>query len=609
MIKNPALLLCSFLFLFACKESGKNRNFDSINLSPVVQLQDTPTVDPSWSKENTIISHLSSEPDNLHPCNGGSSPRSEILIQTQAFLLSTDFEKQTFAPELATSLPEISSDGLSLTYTLRKDAKWDNGETLSVSDIIFTAKAQKCPLTNNPSVKAYWKNLKTIIPDSRDSEKFTMIMKENNIQNMSFVTSFCIMQSSFHDPKNILNNFSFEQFDDSSFRPENEKALLDWAQNFNDDKYGRIPEYLNGLGAYKVVNWEAGQSVTIIKKKNHWTANSKDSRMLSYPEKIIYKVNKDENSVQLEFKTQTLDVSTNLSMGSFITLASNPAVSANYHHVLSLTYNYTFLSFNEKPESTKRAKLFTDKNVRRAFAFLTPVDNLTKVVYKEYSSYCKRMISNVSPLKPEFNSSLKAIELNIDTAVLMLNKSGWTDSDADGILDKLIDGIKTPLKVELIYMNSSPDWKDMATLIAESYAKAGIKTELMPVDLRVYMEKARQHDFDMLLGSWGGTSFPEDFSQLWHTKSWLNNGSNYSGFGNPESDALIDSIKTEINIEKRNKMIMRFQEMIYDDQPYVFLFCSMRRNLVHKRFGNVSLFADRPGLLLNNFKLLSTTAE
>jgi len=32
-------------------------------------------------------------------------------------------------------------------------------------------------------------------------------------------------------------------------------------------------------------------------------------------------------------------------------------------------------------------------------------------------------------------------------------------------------------------------------------------------------------------------------------------------------------------------------------------------DLVHKRFGNVSLFADRPGLLLNNFKLLSTTAE
>lgn len=609
MPKVSPLFLFLIILHFSCKEVDKKQPANSLNLSPVIHLQDTSGFDPNWSKSNTIVSHLNAEPDNLHPSNGGSSPRSEILIQTQAFLLITDFENQTIAPGLVTALPTISSDGLSLSYTLREDPQWDNGERLTVQDVIFTAKAQKCELTNNPSVKAYWKNIQTILPDDKDPQKFTMIMKENNIQNMSFVTSFCIMQRSFHDPDNILNKYSFEQLDDSNFHAENEKELLQWAQNFNDDKYGRTPEYLNGLGPYKVSNWETGQSVTLIKKKNHWTSNSSESRLSALPDKIIYKVNKDENSVQLEFKTQTLDVSTNLSMGTFTALASNPAVSTNYHHVLSLTYNYTFLCFNEKPESPKRQKLFTDKQVRRAFALLTPVENLTRVVYKEYSTFCKRMISNVSPLKPEFNSSLDAIKLDIDSAAKLLHEAGWRDTDADGILDKQIDGSVIPFKVELAYLNSSPDWKDMAMLISESYAKAGIKTDLLPVDLRVFLEKARQHDFDMILGSWGGTPFPEDFTQLWHSKSWLNNGSNYSGFGNAESDALIDSIKTEINSVSRRGMIMRFQEMIYDDQPYVFLFCSMRRNLIHKRFGNISVFADRPGLLLNTFRLLSTTAE
>ena len=580
-----------------------------MNLNPVIHLSDTSVVDLSWSKENTIVSQLTSEPDNLHPTNGRSSPRSEILIYTQSYLLITDFEKQTFAPGLVKELPKVSADRLRYTYTLRSEPRWDNNENLSVEDVIFTAKAQKCPLTNNPSVKDYWNNLKTIIVDSLDPKTFTLIMKEANMQNMSFITSFCVMQRSFHDPKNILNNYSFEQLDDTLLHAENKKDLREWANNFNDDKYGRDPNFLNGLGAYKVINWEPGQSITLTKKKDHWTFQSQDAVLSTYPDKIIFKVTRDENSVQLEFKAQTIDVSTNLSMGSFIELASNPGVSANYHHVLSLTYNYTYLAFNERPDGGQRMKLFDNKNVRRALALLTPVDNLTKLVYKEYSSYCKRMVSNVSPLKPEFNNSLKALEPDLIKAQNLLSEAGWKDSDADGILDKMIDGKKVLFKTDLVYMNTNSDWKDMAALIAESFAKAGIQTELKPVDLMVFLQAARDHEFDLLLGSWGGTPYPEDFTQLWHTNSWLNKGSNYSGFGNEASDALIDSIKAEINDESRKLMVMRFQEMIYDDQPYVFLFCSMRRNLIHKRFGNVSLFADRPGLLLNSFKLLSTTAE
>ncbi len=597
------------LLLIACNSSDKKSVPDTLNSSSYIQLKDTHAVSPDWSKENTIVCHLISEPDNLHPSNGGSSPRSEIFLHTQSYLLVTDYEKQEIAPGLVTDLPRISPDGLRFTYTLREEPRWDNGESLSVDDIIFTAMAHKCPLTNNPAVKSYWKNLENILPDSNNALTFTLVMREPHIQNISFLTSFCIMQRSFHDPKNTLANFSFRQFDDSEFQADKQQTLVDWANNFNDEKYGRDPKWLNGLGQYKVTRWEPGQSVTIVKKQNSWNKNSNSPRDLALPEQMIFKVNKDENSVQLEFKTQALDVSTNLSTGTFISLLESPEVVSNYHHVLSLTYNYTFIGFNEKPDGVKRNKLFTDKNVRRALAHISPVDDLIKIVYKAYSSNCRRMITNVSPLKSEFHAGLKAITLDFEKARELLNKAGWNDSDADGILDKMIDGKLVLMKADLIYMNTSPDWRDMAIIIAESYSKAGIKLELKPVDLRVFVESGRSHDYDLMLGSWGGTAYPEDFTQVWHTKSWTGNGSNYSGFGNEASDALIDSIKTELDPEKRKKLVMRFQEMVYDDQPFVFLYCNMRRNLVHKRFGNVNLFADRPGLLLNTFKLLSTTAE
>jgi len=48
-----------------------------------------------------------------------------------------------------------------------------------------------------------------------------------------------------------------------------------------------------------------------------------------------------------------------------------------------------------------------------------------------------------------------------------------------------------------------------------------------------------------------------------------------------------------------------FQTIIYEDQPYVFLYTSMRRNIIHRRFANRMIFADRPGTLINPLRLLS----
>jgi peptide/nickel transport system substrate-binding protein len=107
----------------------------------------------------------------------------------------------------------------------------------------------------------------------------------------------------------------------------------------------------------------------------------------------------------------------------------------------------------------------------------------------------------------------------------------------------------------------------------------------------------------MFLGSWAGASIPDDFTQIWHTSSWATKGSNYVGFGNAQSDALIDSIKYELDDSKRIPMVKRLQAIIYDEQPYVFLFAAMRRVVIHNRFDNRDMYSERPGILLNRLKL------
>jgi len=47
------------------------------------------------------------------------------------------------------------------------------------------------------------------------------------------------------------------------------------------------------------------------------------------------------------------------------------------------------------------------------------------------------------------------------------------------------------------------------------------------------------------------------------------------------------------------------QKMVYDDQPIIPLYTNLRRMIIHKRFGNCEFYSERPGLLLNNCRLLS----
>jgi peptide/nickel transport system substrate-binding protein len=595
------------LILSACKnQNSKNQIHTDADHTHIRYFNDAKVLEESWSKINTVVSHAISDPDNLHPTNGNSSPRSEVLKYTQRSLLYLDYKTQEIIPGLVKSLPSLTEDGLEYTYELKESIKWDDGTELSTSDIYFTALANKCPLTKNHSVKSYWENIREIKIIS--PLKFIIVMKQKYIQNISFLSSFYILQKKFHDSENLLSSYTLSKFSDTTFAAESDENLKKWSANFNDDKFGRSPKFLNGLGMYKVDEWENGQYIILSKKKNHWSDTSNSYHDISYPEKLIFKLNKDETSQQLQFQNQEFDLSTNISVNTFIKLSSSHNFEKNYNFSMMPTYNYTYIAFNEKPDGNSRKNIFDDIKTRKAIAKLIPVEAIMKHQYKIYSKQSVRVTSNVSPLKKEFDSTLKLIELDIEGAEKLLSDAGWKDEDNNGILEKTLSGKKTSLSLDLNYLSSSPEWRDMALLITEALAKAGIQINPVGMDLKLFNERARAHDFDLMLGAWGGHSLPEDYTQLWHTSSWKNNGSNYSGFGNQQSDALIDSMKYELNDSLRIQLSRRLQKMIYDDQPYVFLYSSLRRNIIHKRFGNQMIFSERPGILNNMLRLLSTTS-
>lgn len=600
------------LFLTGC---GGNNSMNTtsaqqdsiqINKNKFVEFKDADPFQPSWSTSNTLIYHVISHPEELHPTNGNSADRAEIFQYTQLYIIHIDYRNLTIKPGAVEALPTISPDGMSYTYKLRSDITFDDGSPLTLEDVIFTFKASKCPLTNNPAEKPFLENLLDVKTDKNQPNIFTIVMKDRYIHNVDFLEDVALMQRSFFDRNNVLSRYSLTQFGDKNFKADAHKDLNDWATEFNSSKYGRDPKFMVGAGPYQVEKWEAGQSLTLVRKKNHWSEKSTNPLIYAYPERIVFKLNRDENSQILEFKSQTLDASTSLTTKTLLELQKDPSFNANYNSSFTNTYNFWFVAMNTRPDGVKNKKFFTDKRVRRAMAMLTPVDLINKVVNNSRNT---RMVGPVSPLKEEYNTDLKLIALDIEGAKKLLDEAGWKDTDGDNIRDKVIDGEKVKFEFNLNYMSSTIDWETTAKLMAEQMYKAGVKAIPNKLDVAVNYSMARNHTFDMMLAANSGTYTPEDYTQNWHSSSWLSKGSNYSGFGNAESDALIDTIKYTQDDKKRNELAKKLQAIIYDEQPSIFLFASLRRNVIHKRFGNQEMYFERPYILVSNLKLLSDTKK
>jgi len=587
------------------KQSDDSATFGMSDSLHYIKIADAEEFLPGWSKENVIVYHTIAEPDILHPTNGTSVMRADILQYTQQFLIHLDYRTFEIAPALLKNMPILSEDGTYYDCELRTEPRWDDGSPVTAADVVFSAMASKCPATDNPQAKPYWDNLKDIIVDAADPKKFRVVMKAPYMHNIIFWADWPVMQRAFFDPANVLGKYSFTQFNDTTFRADLQPELFAWANEFNSTKYSRDPAFLAGAGMYRVSAWDPGQSVTLSRKENHWTKGSTSIYETSYPDKIIFRVNKDPNSQILDFKAQVMDGSNLISTKALLELQADSNFNANYHSRFTDSFNYTYIGMNTRPDGISRKKFFTDQKVRRAMALLTPVDDLNRVINKGKN---KRMVGPVSILKKDFDSTLKALPNDVAQAKILLTDAGWSDTNGDNILDKEIDGRRQNFEFELNYMTNTPDWKDYATMLAEAYSKAGIKVNLNPLDFAVFVANAKKHNFDMMISAWGQPALPEDFTQLWHTSSWVNEGSNYTGFGDATSDALIDSIKQIINPDLRRPLVHRFQKMVYDEQPVIFLFSSLRRNVIHKRFGNVEIYFERPGILLNNLKLLQVNS-
>ncbi len=564
-----------------------------------IQFPDATKWNADWKKDNTLTIHWMQEPDNLHPCNGRTLSRSVVFSLIHRSLVALNPLTRKLAADLIKEIPE-SADGKTFHFTLQDEPAFNDGTKLTTDDVLFSFKTYKCSLVNS-AVRNSSNGIENVTAES--AESFTITFKNVLAGNLFSLTDFPILERKFYDAENVLGKYSFTDFEKEMVATKAD-ALSIWAQNFNDGKFGNDVSLIQGLGAYQITDWQRGQTLTLTKKENHWTQKlSSDILNRASPEKIIFKIITDENALLLAARNQDFDASFWLPGKVLMDLQKDSVFNQNYYSCYTASYDYSYIGFNTKPTDSKRAEIFDDLNVRKAFALLTPVD---QIIANLLGGKALRMTSIVSPLKKDvFVSWLKPYEFNIDEAKKLLSDAGWSDTDGDKILDKKIGGKKIEMKVELLFPLGPSVIRDMALLLKDAYAKAGIDLQPVVLDPNALGARLVQHDFDMYLGGLSSSSAPDDFTNSWSHSSWQNHGMNFTGFGNGATDAIIDSIKSCLNESKRIETERAFQKMVYDDYPIIPLYYNVKKIAVNRRWANVIVCFDKPYILFGNLELMS----
>ena len=159
------------------------------------------------------------------------------------------------------------------------------------------------------------------------------------------------------------------------------------------------------------------------------------------------------------------------------------------------------------------------------------------------------------------------IRRDLDKAEQLLDEAGWKDSDGDGIRDKVVDGKKIKFDFGVLVANRQ-DRIDICSLLKQNLREIGIEVTVRPLDFAVIQQKTLDHSFEAAFGGWGTGTDPDTSVNIWGT----NEDRNFGLYSNPEVDKLFAAGRKEFDKEKRRAIYQKIHTLIYEDQPYTWLF-------------------------------------
>lgn len=203
--------------------------------------------------------------------------------------------------------------------------------------------------------------------------------------------------------------------------------------------------------------------------------------------------------------------------------------------------------------------------VRQAMAYSIDYKQLTEIAvlnYGEVGGYAP----DVTPDMWWFDETAIKYTRNVTRANLLLNTTGFKDSDEDGIRE-LPNG--DDLSIDLYVPAPDANYIREAELIRNWMKESGIKVEIKGVDYSVWVDEfLHKHTFDTIIE--GTTLIDSPFKSAYIDLIYCD----MPGYKNESQKfmALVDSMLSETSIKEQKKLSFDIQQMVSEDVPGVSLY-------------------------------------
>ena len=505
-------------------------------------------------------------------------------------------------PLLIKNLPSVREvkDGayagmLAYDFEILDEAKWDNGSPVTGKDVEFSLKIIFHPGLPTEVYRGYFEQLRGLEVDAANPKKFTAYFNQYYMLMLDGICGVPIYPAYNYDPNNALTNIPLSDFLDKTKTAQltANPAAQAFAASFQEPKFANDKNFVSGSGPYRLESTDGEQGTTLIKKENWWgdAAVQKNPLLAAYPSKLVYKIVLDDAAIENLLKNENLDVVTNIIPDKFLDMQKNPEMTAKYDFKTLGSSQYSRWQFN------MRSPKLEDKRVRQALAHMVDYDYIVNTALQ---GLAQRLVGPINPAKAFYAKNLPLYDYNIEKAKSLLAEAGWKDTDGNGIVDKMLKGKKTDLTLDLMAGTKAKVNELTALSIQETAQRAGVKVNIVPVDIQRLSEDTKKGNFETALYAAALHPGLVELYQSYHSNSLAPKGDNRSGF--TKADSVIVAIRITENEAIRNALYIKAQEIIREEVPETYLYAPLQRIVVAKKFDYV-ITANRPGYYEQMFKL------
>lgn len=531
---------------------------------------------PSGGK--SVTGAWSQEPDSIVPYYTQMSYADWITQLTMIGLGQWD-DQGNFVPALATDVPTtanggVSSDGLTITWHLKPNLHWSDGEPLTSADVKFTWESVMDP-KNTPIQKAGYDKIASI--DTPDDTTVVVHFKE------------------LYPPWQTV--FSQGPNNSGSILPQH---ILQGKTGLEKDPFIHWPTVSSG--PWVITEWVAGDHMTLLPNPNFYNGRPKLDR-------ILIKFVPDPETALAALKTGDVDWYPDFSESDVPTLqALEPTIHTKV--VPGGDFEHYFFNLGTTAGQTVDGKVvgqadvdgfcpFKDVNVRKA---------ITLGINREAIS--KNLLNGIAPVPatqwpvaPWANASLKPDAYDPTQAAALLDAAGYKVG-ADGIRAGTCNGQQVKLSINFETTNKQIR-VDNALAVQSDLKKIGV--EFKPTHLPSGTFFASYSDggdmphgkFDMAGYTTGFYPDPMTGVQDSYACSTVPSKANPSGINNyllcdPKLDSLMNAVQASTDTAARKTALDALQKYIFDQYYVIMMY--QRSNI----YGYTDRFVPGPFGFMSN---------